>query len=92
VEIGANSVIGTRSTVLQSLPSGQVCWGTPCRPHHALRAQRSAIGMLQTPPEQRRKFPPIAPDFVIELRSATDSLEMLHVKMGEYMDAGVQLG
>ena len=43
-------------------------------------------------PERRRKFTPIAPDFVIELRSATDSLEMLHVKMGEYMDAGVQLG
>lgn len=43
-------------------------------------------------PEQRRKFPPIAPDFVIELRSATDSLEVLHAKMGEYMDAGVQLG
>jgi Uma2 family endonuclease len=43
-------------------------------------------------PEQRRKFPPIAPDFVIELRSATDDLEMLRVKMREYMDAGVQLG
>ncbi|MEH2078843.1 MAG: Uma2 family endonuclease [Nostoc sp.] len=43
-------------------------------------------------PEQRRKFPPIAPDFVIELRSATDDLEMLCSKMQEYMDAGVQLG
>lgn len=42
--------------------------------------------------EQRRKFPPIAPDFVIELRSATDDLQMLRDKMGEYMDAGVQLG
>ena len=42
-------------------------------------------------PEQRRKFPPIAPDFVIELRSATDELEMLRSKMREYMDAGVQL-
>jgi Uma2 family endonuclease len=42
-------------------------------------------------PEQRRKFPPIAPDFVIELRSATDDLEMLRSKMHEYMDAGVQL-
>ncbi|KOR37385.1 hypothetical protein AM228_06965 [Planktothricoides sp. SR001] len=42
-------------------------------------------------PEQRRKFPPIAPDFVIELRSATDNLEMLRAKMQEYMDAGVQL-
>lgn len=42
-------------------------------------------------PEQRRKFPPIAPDFVIELRSATDDLETLRQKMQEYMDAGVQL-
>ncbi|BCX09252.1 MAG: hypothetical protein KatS3mg066_3111 [Fischerella sp.] len=42
-------------------------------------------------PEQRRKFPPIAPDFIIELRSATDDLEMLHSKMQEYIDAGVQL-
>ena len=42
-------------------------------------------------PEQRRKFPPIAPDFVIELRSATDDLETLRDKMREYMDAGVQL-
>lgn len=43
-------------------------------------------------PEQRRKFPPIAPDFLIELRSATDNLEMLQDKMREYLDAGVQLG
>jgi Uma2 family endonuclease len=42
-------------------------------------------------PEQKRKFPPIAPDFVIELRSATDSLETLRQKMQEYMDAGVKL-
>ncbi|MEM1172530.1 MAG: Uma2 family endonuclease [Cyanobacteria bacterium P01_H01_bin.35] len=42
--------------------------------------------------EQRRKFPPIAPDFVIELRSATDSLEKLRSKMEEYIDAGVLLG
>ena len=43
-------------------------------------------------PEQRRKFPPIAPDFVIELRSATDDLKTLRQKMQEYIDAGVQLG
>ncbi|MFQ3616756.1 MAG: Uma2 family endonuclease [Cyanobacteriota bacterium] len=43
-------------------------------------------------PEQRRKFPPIAPDFVIELRSPTDNLELLQAKMQEYMDAGVRLG
>lgn len=43
-------------------------------------------------PEQRRKFPPIAPDFVIELRSATDDLQVLRDKMQEYIDVGVQLG
>ncbi len=43
-------------------------------------------------PEQRQKFPPIAPDFVIELRSRTDDLEMLQEKMHEYMESGVRLG
>jgi len=43
-------------------------------------------------PQQRRKFPPLAPDFVIELRSATDELEPLQVKMQEYMENGVRLG
>ena len=42
-------------------------------------------------PEQRRKFPPIAPDFVMELRSPTDDLEILRAKMQEYMDGGVRL-
>ncbi len=43
-------------------------------------------------PEQRQKFPPIAPDFVIELRSQTDKLETLQAKMQEYMNSGVKLG
>ncbi|MCG6134850.1 MAG: Uma2 family endonuclease [Nostoc sp. LLA-1] len=43
-------------------------------------------------PEQKRKFPPIAPDFVMELRSATDDLATLRQKMQEYRDAGVNLG
>lgn len=34
VEIGANAVIGARSSVFTDIPSGQVCWGTPCRPHY----------------------------------------------------------
>ncbi len=42
-------------------------------------------------PEQRQKFPPIAPDFVIELRSRTDKLETLRPKMQEYMHSGVRL-
>lgn len=42
--------------------------------------------------QQRQKFPPLAPDFVIELRSATDKLETLRFKMLEYQGAGVLLG
>jgi Uma2 family endonuclease len=43
-------------------------------------------------PEKRRKFPPICPDFVIELKSATDSLKTLQEKMREYIENGVLLG
>jgi Uma2 family endonuclease len=42
-------------------------------------------------PAERRKFPRIAPDFVIELRSATDALPMLPEKMQEYLNAGLRL-
>lgn len=34
VQIGANSVIGVRSTVLHNMPTAHVCWGIPCRPQH----------------------------------------------------------
>ncbi|MFN6527124.1 hormogonium polysaccharide biosynthesis acetyltransferase HpsU [Nostoc sp. ChiSLP03a] len=35
VQIGANAVIGARSSVFINMPSGQVCWGSPCRPKTA---------------------------------------------------------
>ena len=41
-------------------------------------------------PAERCKFPRIAPDFVIELRSATDALPMLQEKMQEYLNAGLR--
>jgi Uma2 family endonuclease len=43
-------------------------------------------------PEQRETFPPICPDFVIELRSRTDRLPPLQQKMQEYLDSGLRLG
>lgn len=43
-------------------------------------------------PEQREKFPPLAPDFVLELLSPTDSLSIIQAKMQEYIDNGVRLG
>jgi Uma2 family endonuclease len=42
--------------------------------------------------EQRQKFLPLTPDFIIELRSKTDSLSKLQQKMLEYRDNGVRLG
>ena len=38
------------------------------------------------------KFLPLAPDFVVELRSTTDKLKTLQSKMQEYIDNGVRLG
>jgi Uma2 family endonuclease len=42
--------------------------------------------------EQRRKFLPIDPDFVIELMSPTDELRTTQQKMEEYISCGVKLG
>jgi Uma2 family endonuclease len=38
------------------------------------------------------QFIPLAPDFVIELRSTTDKLPPLQAKMSEYRENGVKLG
>jgi Uma2 family endonuclease len=43
-------------------------------------------------PEQKRRFLPLCPDFVVELRSASDHLQTLQAKMQEYVDNGAQLG
>lgn len=43
-------------------------------------------------PEQREKFLPLCPDFVVELCSQSDSLTTLQDKMKEYLDNGICLG
>ena len=42
--------------------------------------------------DQRKGFWPISPDFVIELRSSSDTLAGIQRKMAEYMENGVRLG
>ncbi|MDX2067585.1 MAG: Uma2 family endonuclease [Haliscomenobacter sp.] len=42
--------------------------------------------------QEKKKFAPIAPDFVLELRSENQSLSELREKMDEYMDCGCRLG
>jgi len=42
--------------------------------------------------DQRERFPPICPDFVIELMSPSDSLQVIQAKMREYLENGTRLG
>ena len=41
---------------------------------------------------QQASFAPICPDFVIELRSSSDTLKSLQAKLQEYIENGVRLG
>ena len=43
-------------------------------------------------PKEREGFAPICPDFVVELRSPSDSMETLRAKMREYMENKASLG
>lgn len=43
-------------------------------------------------PEQQEGLLPLCPDFLIELRSKSDSLKLLQEKMQEYLENGTQLG
>lgn len=44
------------------------------------------------PPEDQETFPPLCPDFGVELRSPSDSLRSLQAKMQEYLENGARLG
>jgi Uma2 family endonuclease len=41
---------------------------------------------------EREAFPPLCPDFVIELRSRSDRLPPQQAKMQEYLNSGLKLG
>ncbi len=43
-------------------------------------------------PAEKEGFAPLCPDFVVELRSKTDSLSTLQEKMREYIENGARLG
>lgn len=64
-------------------------------PNGAYRSPDAAWILLERwealTPEEREAFPP-CPDFIIELRSVSDSLSSVQNKMQEYMDNGARLG
>lgn len=41
---------------------------------------------------QKKKFAPVCPEFVVEIKSPTDSIDQLKSKMTEWMANGVKLG
>jgi Uma2 family endonuclease len=65
------------------LPNGAV------RSPDAAWVKQDRMDALNPKPEG---FLPLAPDFVIELRSTTDSARDIREKMKEYMDNGVRVG
>jgi len=93
MELGADLTFWNRQTNLGKTFSSSTLFKLPTGGDRAPDEAWVELSRWQAlTPEQRRKFPPIAPDFVIELRSPTDDLELLRSKMQEYMDAGVRLG
>ncbi|MEM1292538.1 MAG: Uma2 family endonuclease [Cyanobacteria bacterium P01_H01_bin.162] len=93
LELGTDLAIWNRQTKLGKVFSSSTIFKLPgggSRSPDAAWVELSRWQSLTS--EQRQKFPPIAPDFVLELRSRTDDLATLQAKMQEYVDSGVRLG
>lgn len=63
--------------------------GGAMRAPDAAWVRKSRLAVLTT--EQKKKFLPLAPDFVVELRSETDRLSELRSKLADYIADGVLL-
>ncbi|MGF1515081.1 MAG: Uma2 family endonuclease [Elainellaceae cyanobacterium] len=93
VEIAADFVIWNRKAQLGFVFDSSTCFRLPIgssRSPDVAWVKRDR--WLALTPEERQKFPPLCPDFVLELRSSTDALKPLQEKMQEYVRAGIRLG
>lgn len=65
-------------------------------PNSAMRAPDAAWirrdRLTTVPQEQQDRFLPLCPDFAIELRSPSDTLDAAQAKMREYLENGLWLG
>jgi Uma2 family endonuclease len=92
-EIVADFVIWNRQTRLGKVFDSSTCFKLPQGGDRSPDVAWVALERWnQLSQEQQRKFPPIAPDFVLELLSPTDSSEKTQAKMQEYINNGVRLG
>lgn len=92
-ELSADFVIWNRQKKLGVIFDSSTCFKLPKGSNRSpdvayIKKER----WNQLTEEEKTKFPPIAPDFVLELMSKTDSLKDTQEKMEEYMDNGVKLG
>ncbi|MBC6417601.1 MAG: Uma2 family endonuclease [Prochloron sp. SP5CPC1] len=93
VEIAADFVIWNRETQLGEVFDSSTGFKLPNganRSPDVSWIERKRWDKLA--PEQKRKFPPLAPDFVLELISPHDSLKQSQGKMEEYIINNVRLG
>jgi Uma2 family endonuclease len=92
-EINAEFVIWNRQNKLGKVFDSSTCFKLPNGPNRSPDVSWIKLESWNAlKPEQREKFPPIAPDFVLELMSPSDSLSETQTKMQEYVNAGVKLG
>ncbi len=92
MEIGTDLAIWNRQTKLGKVFSSSTLFKLPGGGDRSPDAAWIALSRWQTLSlEQRQKFPSIAPDFIMELRSPSDNLETLRQKMQEYLNSGVRL-
>jgi Uma2 family endonuclease len=86
-------VAWNRQTKLGEVFSSQTVFGLPGGGDRAPDVAWVALERWQAlSQEEREGFPPICPDFVIELRSCSDRLLPLQEKMQEYITCGLRLG
>ncbi|MGB3695229.1 MAG: Uma2 family endonuclease [Spirulinaceae cyanobacterium] len=92
-EINADFVFWNRQTKLGVCFDSSTCFRLPNganRSPDVSWIKQSRWDALTT--KEKEKFPPIAPDFVLELMSPSDTLTSIRKKMEEYMNNGVKLG
>ncbi|NEP47036.1 MAG: Uma2 family endonuclease [Okeania sp. SIO2H7] len=92
-EISTDFVLWNRQTKLGILFDSSTCFKLP---NNAVRSPDVSWVKKERwealTPEERIKFPPLAPDFVLELMSPTDTLKETQAKMQEYLENEVKLG
>jgi Uma2 family endonuclease len=82
-DLDGSGVVFDSSTGFE-LPDGAI------RSPDAAWVARAQLAQLTR--SQKQKFIPLAPDFVVEIKSPTDSMRVLQAKMREYIANGTRLG